>query len=165
MLKTRIDFALLNRQNLPIKELHQELKLAGIELLLYQNKEGQIYDVTYIDYNTKTVFNGSDLGRAYGAKGLLERINGRASSFAEQLPDKTSLTNKVEGGPSNTGAVKWNIEAVDKEMYNTPLLSHHSNFNAGKLMEIFFRREWGIGFLPVESKYCNRKKKRKKINQ
>ncbi len=37
-------------------------------------REGPIYGITYVDFKTKCVFNGSDLGKEYGAKAILERF-------------------------------------------------------------------------------------------
>ena len=34
----------------------------------------QVYGITYVDHQTKTVFNGSDLGKAYSAKSILARL-------------------------------------------------------------------------------------------
>jgi hypothetical protein len=32
-----------------------------------------LYGITYIDFRTRCVFNGSDVGKEYSAKGLLEK--------------------------------------------------------------------------------------------
>ncbi len=37
-------------------------------------KEGNVYGMTYIDHKNRVVFNGSDLGKEYSAKGLIERM-------------------------------------------------------------------------------------------
>lgn len=43
------------------------LAVQQIKVILRQNDEGRIYGVTFIDQQNKTVFNGSDLGKAYSA--------------------------------------------------------------------------------------------------
>jgi hypothetical protein len=43
-------------------------------VLFRQNDEGRIYGITFVDNKTKVVFNGSDLGKAYGAKAITERL-------------------------------------------------------------------------------------------
>ena len=48
------------------------LKPQKIDLILRQNKEGVIYGITYVDHHTKCVFNGSDLGKNFSAKGISE---------------------------------------------------------------------------------------------
>lgn len=42
-------------------------------MVLRQNADGVIYGITYVDHVKKTVFNGSDLGKTYSAKAILER--------------------------------------------------------------------------------------------
>lgn len=52
-----------------------ELKMNSIGLVLRQNEQGFIYGSTFIDHRSKSVFNGSDLGKAYSAKALTERFS------------------------------------------------------------------------------------------
>lgn len=52
----------------------QELQKQQINVLLRTNDKGFTYGVTFIDNNNKTVFNGSDLGKAYSAKGMMGRL-------------------------------------------------------------------------------------------
>lgn len=39
-----------------------------------ENESGQVYGITFVDHVSKTVFNGSDLGKAYSAKSITERF-------------------------------------------------------------------------------------------
>ena len=52
----------------------------GIHVLLRNNDQGLIYGVTYIDSRTRCVFNGSDLGKSYAAKGILDQLSTAYSS-------------------------------------------------------------------------------------
>jgi len=71
-LKTSIDWIMVK----PLKSL-QAFKLAlekeKINLVIRQNDNGIVYGLTYIDHNTKCVFNGSDIGKEYSAKGILKK--------------------------------------------------------------------------------------------
>lgn len=49
------------------KELEQELKKKGIDVLSRQNDTGGIYGVTFIDHENRTVLNGSRLGKDFSA--------------------------------------------------------------------------------------------------
>jgi hypothetical protein len=60
---------------LAFKEALQKEK---INLVIRQNDNGIIYGLTYIDHNTKCVFNGSDIGKEYSAKGILEKCGYKA---------------------------------------------------------------------------------------
>ncbi|HMH35259.1 MAG TPA: relaxase/mobilization nuclease domain-containing protein [Puia sp.] len=72
-IRGRIDWTLLN-EPINLKEFNQGLKKEDIHLVIRQNDRGIIYGLTYVDFKTKTVLNGSDLGKVYSAKGLLERL-------------------------------------------------------------------------------------------
>ncbi|MGY3211801.1 relaxase/mobilization nuclease domain-containing protein [Mucilaginibacter sp. HD30] len=52
------------------RDFQKALSEKGIHCILRQNEEGRIYGVTFIDQKNKTVFNGSDLGKAYSANQL-----------------------------------------------------------------------------------------------
>ena len=56
-----------------ITALATALKKESVDAVLRQNKEGLLYGITYIDFKTGCVFNGSDLGKEYSAKGMLQR--------------------------------------------------------------------------------------------
>lgn len=71
-LKTTLDWVLL-KQPKNLLSLAQLLEKEKINLLIRQNEQGIIYGLTYIDQNTKCVFNGSEIGKAYGAKAILEQ--------------------------------------------------------------------------------------------
>jgi len=55
-------------------ELQARLQAQGIRILLRGNAQGNVYGITYIDNATRAVFNGSDLGKSYGAKAFMERL-------------------------------------------------------------------------------------------
>lgn len=48
-------------------ELQRELIAKGIDVLFRQNEAGRIYGVTFIDHETRTVMNGSRLGKEFSA--------------------------------------------------------------------------------------------------
>ena len=71
--KVAIDWALHNKSH-TLSSLEEALKKEGIQTVIRRNEEGVVYGMTYIDYKNKVVFNGSDLGKEYSAKGLIERM-------------------------------------------------------------------------------------------
>lgn len=84
-LKLRIDNVFQKYHCLSGKTLQNELAANQISLLFRQNEAGQVYGLTFIDHKNLTVFNGSDLGKAYSAGFVLKNI-----SVEDQL--KTYLT-------------------------------------------------------------------------
>lgn len=71
--KNTIDFALLGKANTTLEKLTNQLRREGIETVIRQNDAGQIYGITYVDHRTRSVFNGSSLGKSYSAKAIQER--------------------------------------------------------------------------------------------
>jgi hypothetical protein len=65
-------------------EFKAQLQKQGIRILFRENAQGNIYGVTFIDNATRVVFNGSDLGKSYGAKTFLERLPADATREKEQ---------------------------------------------------------------------------------
>ena len=64
---------------------------AGINVVFRIGANGQAFGITYVDNWDKTVFNGSDLGKAYSAKGILTNLeNSKRSNEALQTSIKSS---------------------------------------------------------------------------
>jgi len=67
-----VNMAML-KDGLSLAGLKKALQYKGIDLVVRQNTDGAVYGLTYVDHDTKTVFNGSELGKGYSAKAILER--------------------------------------------------------------------------------------------
>ena len=72
--KNIIDMAFARQPGLTISGLISTLEKEGVAAIVRQNDDGIIYGMTYVDHITKSVFNGSVLGKKYSAKGILERF-------------------------------------------------------------------------------------------
>lgn len=57
-----------------LQELIAALEKEGVFTLPRRNGEGRLYGITFVDQNTRCVFNGSDLGKGYSAAGLQVRL-------------------------------------------------------------------------------------------
>jgi len=55
-------------------QFQNELNEKGIQVVFRQNDDGRLYGVTFVDHRSKSVFNGSDLGKQYSAVSLAERF-------------------------------------------------------------------------------------------
>lgn len=71
--KNAIDWNLLKKEKPSLQSLIAALSKTGIATIVRRNEAGLIYGLTYVDHQTKCVFKGSDLGKAYSAKAMLER--------------------------------------------------------------------------------------------
>jgi hypothetical protein len=120
--RNSIDLALLTKSNTSFEALVVALEKDGIYTLLRQNKEGVIFGLTYVDHKTKCVFNGSDLGKQYSAKGILERCSQGESSQQKDVVqnayprlhywDQNGAKNTRQEPPTDTILVNLN-KAVD----------------------------------------------------
>jgi len=54
------------------EKLSKILERESIHMILRKSKEGQLYGITYVDHKTRSIFNGSDLGKEFSAKGIQE---------------------------------------------------------------------------------------------
>ena len=70
-----------------------KLKEKNIDLVLRYTEEGRIYGATYIDHTTKTVLNGSRLGKDFSANSLEVWFNNPAEKPAIVTPDSTHTHN------------------------------------------------------------------------
>jgi len=67
-----IDWVLLSRhQNL--SSFQRALEKENITLVLRQNDSGVVYDLTYIDHSSKSVFSGSEIGKPYSVQAVMEK--------------------------------------------------------------------------------------------
>jgi len=74
-LKVQIDRVFERYQQITKETLIKELGKRDINVLFRTNKDGVIYGLTFIDHYNRSVFNGSDLGKEYSAKAVLERLS------------------------------------------------------------------------------------------
>ena len=61
-----------------------------------QNAEGKIYGITFVDNQIKCVFNGSDLGKQYSAKAILDRLTDIPEKGKLEIPNP-----KFQSRPTN----------------------------------------------------------------
>lgn len=105
-LKTAIDYALLKKADAGLSQLMNDLNKERISIVLRENKEGIIYGITYVDHQTKSVFNGSDLGKAYSAKMILERTSHSGSGLTIDLAGEKKNLRQSENFVQDAGVAK-----------------------------------------------------------
>ncbi|MEO7991494.1 MAG: relaxase/mobilization nuclease domain-containing protein [Chryseolinea sp.] len=83
----------LRHDSITSKQLFSEaLSKKNVKVLFRTNAEGRTYGVTFIDNNLRVVFNGSDLGKAYGANAILEKISANADIVKPFRPGYTKIS-------------------------------------------------------------------------
>ena len=64
--------AFLNERITSVGKLSERLKDEAIHTILRKSSEGKLYGITFIDFKTQSVVNGSSLGKEFSAKGIQE---------------------------------------------------------------------------------------------
>lgn len=95
MLKLSIDRAVRtfpkNRMVLTAKLKQQE-----ISIIYRTNAEGRVYGLTFVDHRHQVVMNGSQLGKAYGLKGLEQRLGWSQQCGCKAQRPKISLAKAID---------------------------------------------------------------------
>ncbi len=113
--KNAIDLLLLKDQP-SLKIVIEALQKQGIATILRTNEAGQLFGITYVDHQTKCVFNGSDLGKKYSAKGIHEacRIESLKAVKESSKWEKTVNEKFIEPKPK-TNQVAISDKDINKE--------------------------------------------------
>ena len=94
---------------------------ARVDLYIRRNENGRIVGVTFIDHETRTVVNGSRLGKAYSANAFELRFGGKRN------PGKTRGTcprnKRLPDGTGNGSGIPH-----DGGKYNISIIIHLLNF-------------------------------------
>ena len=135
-LKNKIDLILDKN---PTKQLFvNELKEKGVIIVFRTNDQNFIYGITYVDHTTKSVFNGSDLGKEYSAAGIRGRLD-KPLTLAEGANMKVAN------------------ETSEKNYINYSL---HVQTQKNSLLDIFTQPSKTFHHLPYEFRRRKRKKRR-----
>jgi len=145
-IKTRINWALFKGDK-TIPEFRKALEKEGIQVVVRQNDKGMIYGITYIDFNSKCVFNGSDLGKEYSAKGIIERC--------KQQQELRQESGQAQGIGRPTVMVKAFNMNKEEELNE----ADEKKKEVGKGLEELLKPERTYNYVPFQLLQRKRKKK------
>ena len=154
-IKNAVDKKLLSKK-ISIPELISALEKQGIHTVLRQNANGILYGITYVDHQTKCVFNGSVLGKAYSAKAIQERCLPERVSGQDLLRHPDPKQN-IGLQPQTTAAAE--TKEVDKEYQSVSILTGKEN-----VLEVLTQAENTSNYLPNQLKKKRKKKKKRNLN-
>jgi hypothetical protein len=140
ILKTTIDKVLANHPDK--RNFIRDLSGQGINVVCRTNEQGFLYGITYVDHNSKSVFNGSELGKQYSAATIQQRLQLQP----EQAEKKRSSLNR--GQPAA-------FKSTPSE-----IISQRPTDHAGLLQAITGSTD-PYNYLPYELKKKRKRKKRK----
>jgi Relaxase/Mobilisation nuclease domain len=154
--KNTIDLALLKQPNQSLQGLIKTLEKEGIDTVLRQNANGIIYGLTYVDHQTKCVFNGSALGKAYSAKAIRERCS-QSVSIDDKVTLKAGEKEQLSQGQNNAMPMQLPLSKEHKVVEQSTLI-----LTIGKALDTLMQPEYAQNYLPYQLK--KKKKKRKRIS-
>jgi hypothetical protein len=140
------DWTLLKTKNPSSENLQRALEREQIHIVIRQNKEGVIYGLTFIDPNSKYIFNGSDLGKEYGAKMMQQRCR---EKIVLEIPQK-----EKPGGQFHS--------AFQKKLTEDPAPNVKFANLDNKIIRELSDPTLTNDYLPIELKFPKRKRKRKR---
>ncbi|RZM24255.1 MAG: relaxase [Pedobacter sp.] len=150
-IRNAIDMALLGKR-LTLLELIKALEKQGIHTALRTNETGMVYGITYVDHQTKSVFNGSALGKQYSAKAIQERC-----VFEPDL-----LTHPAQK-PSGLQPQATASAAETKAHQNQPQIAATSE-GTENILDALMQPEQAPDYVPGQLKKNKKKRKRKNQN-
>lgn len=153
-LKNTIDKVLFRQENKSLKAFIKVLNKQGIHTVLRQNEAGRIYEITYVDHRTQSVFNGSELGKPYGAKAIQERLGLR------KVPESNIHSARKPGiglQPHHTAA-----ETKDAIKDEAPVIPEKETET---VLDLLLQPEQVVDYLPYHLKKDRKKKKNKRKNR
>jgi hypothetical protein len=149
MIQLRNDLnAIGNNYNQAVHKLHLVDQIPEFRGWILMHYVGQnIYGLTYVDFKSKCVFNGSDLGKEFSAKGLLEQLK------PEQKLEVFSVSQKQSSFARQTS--KGTVEEDKKELEQSLV-----NVNLYDVLQPLLKPERYPDLMPQELQ-PNKKKKKK----
>jgi hypothetical protein len=152
-IRNEIDKAFIGK-TLTLSELIKQLEKKGIYVSLRQNDAGLIYGITYLDHQTKCVFNGSILGKQYSAKAIQERCQSKEAIKSDLQQQPTQRTEGVS------------LPVLDKTFNVSNAVSHPTTTsvtaNGSDLMQVLMQPEQAADYIPNQLKKKGKKKRKKR---
>ncbi len=137
-----------------LDELVKQLEGKGIHVALRQNDAGLIYGVTYVDHQTKSVFNGSALGKQYSTKAIQERCGFKEAVKPDLPPQPAQKTGTTS---LSTQTAKPDITPALQDTNTVPV-----TIAGGDLLDSLLQPEQAADYIPGQLKKKGRKKRKRK---
>lgn len=152
-IRNEIDKAFIGK-TLSLDELVKQLESKGIYTSLRRNDAGLIYGITYVDHQTKCVFNGSTLGKQYSAKAIQERCLSQTIGRQDLLSHPAAKT--------DIGLQPQAISAAETKAYDNGLQAASNSKESGNILEALIQPEQVADYIPGQLKKKGKKKRKKR---
>lgn len=134
------------------------LKDRGIDLVLRNNDDGRIYGATFIDHNTRTVMNGSRLGKEFSANAFERWFNGDGEKPIATMPVVLDTDTGQAGHETTTSSSTSGTSAAHTHTPHPDRIDEHEVPTLPGL-DLF---QTGPGFNPEEEAFYRAMQRKKK---
>lgn len=110
--KNAIKLAFYRENIFSPEKLSKILEGESIHMILRKSSEGQIYGITYVDHKTRSVFNGSNLGKEFSAKGIQEICIVNILAFESKYQKSNSTSSENFKNLQSQDYVKENLADI-----------------------------------------------------
>ena len=153
-------------QDISTKEdFARRLKEADIEVVYRINPEGRLYGITFIDHTTRTVFNGSRLGKAFSANVFNELFNNpdadreRLIPQPEQEPSRQERETKAE---ERQEGVEYRQQENQNQNESSGSLIDTSALGAVDIFSVLMEDDHTHEYIDPAFRYGRKKKKKRR---
>lgn len=125
-IKASIDWA-ISKSPVSLEALLELLRKDNIHTVLRRNSDDLVYGITFIDFRSGAVFNGSDIGKVYSIAGLNDQLKSQ-----NQIPGNESVHPKPQAiQPATPDKRAAEISKTDgsHESLAEELMAHDKNLN------------------------------------
>ena len=126
-LKISIDWVLAKSPG-SLEGMINALKKEGVQTVLRENKEGLVYGITFIDFRTKAVFNGSDIGKTYSIAGIRASLESGQQGLAKAPKPAPETAKSKEFWESNEPSQTTGSQPTPDGLLKD-LVEHEKNLN------------------------------------
>lgn len=144
------------------------LKEKNIDLVLRYTEDGRIYGATYLDHNTKTVLNGSRLGKDFSANALDRWFNNPSDKPVVPIhqPQPDNSNSQTTGGSSQQngqqGQTQGQSQGHSQHGNAQQTRSQGNDFDNAPTLPDLDLFQVGPGYDPEEEAFIRAMRRRKK---
>lgn len=146
-LKATIDDVLCKSMD-SFTSLSEALARKQVDMVLRQNKAGQTYGITFVDHRTRCVFNGSDLGKNYAYRGLINRLTTNFLRKAKSLENRTLSIRRNQAEPLTVTLPSENTH-------------FQSDTNLSVVLNTIVQPTQAADYIPNSLQYSSRRRKKR----
>lgn len=168
--KNTIDLILNQKSKVTLDALIASMKTKGIDIVLRQkNPDAPIYGLTFIDHRTKSVFNGSELGKPYSANAIQKRCLSSEKQLetiiAERIKSSTNIPLKKSMPEPRATTLRVRKSPSFKSDQKEPINGFfHLDIAPKSILEELTQADYCPEYIPPHLRLKRKKRKKKRFN-